>query len=140
LKSWRCQLWIRWLQMQFYWRHEVELLRRIFVTQTWLYFFILCTCKNKYKSIFPWPILTGSAVCPKPTSDNKPNYETLCLDNSKVCVANAVLLATRSGASKTHICDRQIYNWHQQLFKYSTVIPILMKFSQCVHTSLKTYK
>ena len=28
----------------------------------------------------------GSAVCPKPTSDNKPNYETLCLDNSKVCV------------------------------------------------------
>jgi len=39
-------------------------------------------------------------------------------------VANAVLLATRSG----------------QLFKYSTVIPILMKFSQRVHTSLKTYK
>jgi hypothetical protein len=25
-------------------------------------------------------------------------------------VANAVLLATRSGASKTDICDRQIHN------------------------------
>jgi hypothetical protein len=29
----------------------------------------------------------------------------------------AVLLATRSGSSKTDICDRQIYNWHLQLFK-----------------------
>ena len=55
-------------------------------------------------------------------------------------VANAVLLVTRSGASKTNICDRQIQNWHRQLFKYRTVIPILMKFSQRVHTSLKTYK
>ena len=55
-------------------------------------------------------------------------------------VANAVLLVTRSGASKTDICDCQIHNWHRQLFKYSTVIPILMKFSQRVHTRLKTYK
>jgi hypothetical protein len=53
-------------------------------------------------------------------------------------VANAVLLVTRSGASKTDICDRQIHNWHRQLFKYNTVIPILMKLSQRVHTSLKT--
>jgi hypothetical protein len=55
-------------------------------------------------------------------------------------VTNAVLLATRSGTSKTDTCDRQIHNWHRQLFKYSTVIPIPMKFSQRVHTSLKTYK
>ena len=65
-------------------------------------------------------------------------------NNSTVCeeleVSNAVLLATRSGASKTNICDRQIHNWHRQLFKYSTVIPILMKLFQRVHTSLKTYK
>jgi hypothetical protein len=45
-----------------------------------------------------------------------------------------------NGANKTDICDRQIHNWHRQLFKYSTVIPILRKFSQRVHTSLKTYK
>jgi hypothetical protein len=55
-------------------------------------------------------------------------------------VANAILLATRREASKTDIYDRQIHNWHRQLFKYSTVIPILMQFSQRVHTSLKTYK
>jgi hypothetical protein len=48
-------------------------------------------------------------------------------------VANAVLLATQRGASKTDICNRQ-------LFKYSAVIPILMKFPQRVHTNLKTYK
>jgi hypothetical protein len=47
-------------------------------------------------------------------------------------VANAALLATRSGASKTDICDRQIHTWHRQLFKYSTVIPVLMKFSERV--------
>ena len=35
---------------------------------------------------------------------------------------------------------RQIRNWHRQLFKYSTAIPILMNFSQRLHTSLKTYK
>ena len=55
-------------------------------------------------------------------------------------VANAVLLATQSGASKTDICNRQIHNWHRQLFKYSAVIPILMKFPQRVHTNLKIYK
>jgi hypothetical protein len=41
-------------------------------------------------------------------------------------VANAVLLATQSEANKTDICDRQIHNWHRQLFKYSTDIPILI--------------
>ena len=28
--------------------------------------------------------------------------------------------------------SHQIHNWHRQLFKYRSVIPILMKFSQCV--------
>jgi len=55
-------------------------------------------------------------------------------------VVNAGLLATRSRASKTKICDRQIHNWHRHFFKYSTAIPILMQFSQRVHTSFKTYK
>ena len=36
-------------------------------------------------------------------------------------------------------CERQIHNSHLQLFKYSIIIPILRKFSQRVHTSLKTY-
>ena len=43
-------------------------------------------------------------------------------------------------ASKTDIWDRQFHNWHRQLFKYSTVFHIVMKSSQRVHTSLKTYK
>ena len=72
--------------------------------------------------------------------NNSTVFEELEVSIVDLTVANAVLLSTRSGASKTDICDRQIRNWHRQLFKYSTVIPILMKFSQCVHTSLKIYK
>ena len=72
--------------------------------------------------------------------NNSTVFEELEVSIVDLMVTNAVLLATRSGASKTDICDRQIHNWHLQLFKYSTDIPILMKFSQRVHTSLKTYK
>ena len=72
--------------------------------------------------------------------NNSTVFEELEVSFVDLTVANAVLLATRSGASKTDICDRQIHSWHRQLFKYSTVIPILMKFAQRVHTSLKTYK
>jgi hypothetical protein len=72
--------------------------------------------------------------------NNSTVFEELEVSIVDLTVANAVLLATRSGASKTDICDRQIHNWHLQLFNYSTVIPILLKFSQRVHTSLKTYK
>jgi hypothetical protein len=32
LKSWMCQLWIWWSQMQFYWRCEAEPVKRIFAT------------------------------------------------------------------------------------------------------------
>jgi hypothetical protein len=72
--------------------------------------------------------------------NNSTVFEELEVSIVDLTVANAVLLATRSGASNTDICDRHIHTWHQQLFKYSTVIPILMKFSQRVNTSLKTYK
>jgi hypothetical protein len=72
--------------------------------------------------------------------NNNTVFEKLEVSVVDSMVANAVLLATRCGAIKTDICDRQIHNWHRQLFKYSTVIPILMKFFQRVHTSLKTYK
>jgi hypothetical protein len=67
-------------------------------------------------------------------------FEELEVSIVDLTVANAVLLATQSGASKMDICNCQIHNWLRQLFKYSTVIPILMKFSQRVHTSLKKYK
>ena len=66
--------------------------------------------------------------------NNSTVYEELEVSIVDLMVANAVLLATQSGANKTDICNRQIQ------IKYSTVIPILMKFSHCVHTSLKTYK
>jgi hypothetical protein len=72
--------------------------------------------------------------------NNSTVFEELEVSIVDLMVANTVLLATRSGASKTDICDRQIHNWHWQLFKYSTVIPILMKFSKRVHTSLKKKK
>jgi hypothetical protein len=72
--------------------------------------------------------------------NNSTVFKELEVSIVDLTVANAVLLVTRSGASKTDICDCQIHNWHRQLFKYSTVIPILMKFSQRVHTRLKTYK
>ena len=72
--------------------------------------------------------------------NNSTVFEELEVSVVDLTVANAVLLATRRGSSKTDIWDRQIHKWHRQLFKYSTVIPILMKFSQRVHTSLKTYK
>jgi hypothetical protein len=32
LKSWRCQLWIWWSQMPFYWRCEAEPVKQIFTT------------------------------------------------------------------------------------------------------------
>ena len=32
LKSWRCQLWIWWSQMQLYWRREAEPVKRISAT------------------------------------------------------------------------------------------------------------
>jgi hypothetical protein len=72
--------------------------------------------------------------------NNSTVFEELEVSIVDLTVGNAVLLATRSRASKTDICDSQIHNWHRQLFKYSTVFPILMKFSQHVHTSLKIYK
>ena len=65
--------------------------------------------------------------------NNSTVFEELEVSIVDLMVANAVLLAT-------DICDRQIHNWNRQLFKYGTVIPILMKFSQRAHTSLKTYK
>jgi hypothetical protein len=93
--------------------------------------------------------------------NNSTVFEELSVSIVDLTVANAVLLATRNSPSVytlvwkhtnkwRNICTfqipsakkivRQIHNWHRQLFKYSTVIPILMKFSQRVQTSLKTYK
>jgi hypothetical protein len=72
--------------------------------------------------------------------NNSTVFEELEVSIVDLTVSNAVLLETRSGARKMDICDRQIHNWNRQLFKYSTVIPILMKFAQHAHTSLKTYK
>jgi hypothetical protein len=72
--------------------------------------------------------------------NNSTVFEELEVSIVDLMVANAVLLATRNRASKTDICDHKLHNWHRQLFKYSTVIPILMKFFQHVHTNLKTYK
>jgi hypothetical protein len=70
--------------------------------------------------------------------NNSTVFEELEVSIVDLTVTNAVLLACV--ASKTDICNSQIHNWHLQLFKYNTVIPILMKFSQRVHTSFKTYK
>ena len=42
--------------------------------------------------------------------NNSTVLEELKVSIVDLTVANAVLLATRSGASKTDICDRQIYN------------------------------
>ena len=72
--------------------------------------------------------------------NNSTVFEELEVSIVDLMVANAVLLATRNRASKTDICDHELHNWHRQLFKYSTVIPILMKFFQHVHTNLKTHK
>jgi hypothetical protein len=72
--------------------------------------------------------------------NNSTVFEELEVSIVALKVANTVLLATRNGANKTDICDPQSPISHRQLFKYSNVIPILMKFSQRVHTSLKTYK
>jgi hypothetical protein len=65
--------------------------------------------------------------------NNSPVFEEFEVSIVDLTFANTVLLATQSGASKSNIRDRQ-------LFKYSTVFSILMKLSQRVHTSLKTYK
>ena len=70
--------------------------------------------------------------------NNSALFEELEVSIVDLIVAGAVWLATQNGASKTDICDHQFHNWHLQLFKYSTVIPILMKFFQRVHISLKT--
>jgi len=72
--------------------------------------------------------------------NNSTVFEKLEVSIVDSTVANAVLLATRSGATQTDICDLQIHIWHRQLFKYSTVIPILMKYFQRVHTNFKTHK
>ena len=66
--------------------------------------------------------------------NNSTVFEELEVSIVDLTVANAVLLATRRGARKTDICDREIHNWHRQLCIYSTVILVLMKFSQRVHT------
>ena len=42
--------------------------------------------------------------------NNSTVLEELKVSIVDLTVANAVLLATQSGASKTDICDRQIYN------------------------------
>jgi hypothetical protein len=52
--------------------------------------------------------------------NNSTVFEELEVSIVDLTVANAVLLTTWSGASKTDICDRQIHNWHRHLFKYST--------------------
>ena len=36
-------------------------------------------------------------------------------------------LVRNSGDSKADICDCQIHNWRWQLFKYNTIISILMQ-------------
>jgi len=42
--------------------------------------------------------------------NNSTVFEEMEVSIVDLMVANAVLLATRSGASKTDICDRQIHN------------------------------
>lgn len=42
-------------------------------------------------------------------------------------VTNEFFFVTSSGASKTDICDSQILNRRQQLFKHNAVISILMQ-------------
>jgi hypothetical protein len=42
--------------------------------------------------------------------NNSTVFEELKVSIVDLTVANAVLLTTRSGASKTDICDRQIHN------------------------------
>jgi hypothetical protein len=93
--------------------------------------------KHKHYKIKLWTVWAAKEL---KLRNNSTVFEELEVSIVDLMAANAVSLATQSGASKMDICDRQIHNWHWQHFKYSTVIPILMKFSQRVHTSLKTYK
>ena len=67
------------------------------------------------------PIDNFISKCIIQLRNNSIVFEELEVSIVDLTVANAVLLVMRSGASKTDI-------------------PILMKFSQRVHTSLKTYK
>ena len=90
MRSCRCQLWIWRSQMQFYWRRELKSCR----CQLWI-----------WRSQI---VLLATLI------------EELSVSIVDLTIANAVLLATRSGATKTGICDRQIHNWHRQLFNYSS--------------------
>ena len=61
-------------------------------------------CTLKYYQAFTLLILAYEL------RNNSTVFEELEVSIVDLTVANAVLMATRSGASKTDICDRQIHN------------------------------
>ena len=85
--------------------------------------------KTNNNILFRYGKIPESQFSVRPTTEfamielrnNRTVFEELEVSIVDLTVTNAVLLVMRSGASKTDI-------------------PILMKFSQRVHTSLKTYK
>ena len=104
MKSCWCQLWIWRSQMQFYWRCEVEPVKLIFAT-------VKSTIDTDNSSntvllfLFLWNSPNVYTLVGKHTNKWR-NICTFQIPSAKKIV-------------------RQIHNWHRQLFKYSTVIPIL---------------
>jgi hypothetical protein len=55
--------------------------------------------------------------------NNSTVFEELSVSIMDLTVINICFTVSASRCQLNGICDRQIHNWHLQLFKYSTVIP-----------------
>jgi hypothetical protein len=55
--------------------------------------------------------------------NNSTVFEEVTVSVVDLTVANICFTDSASRRQQNGICDRQIHNWHLQIFKYSTVIP-----------------